>query len=63
MRAGAYETHLQNAHTNLDIILASTIRNALTNRFDDPGTDKIDYYETSEPPDSYHESDPASDLA
>ena len=42
MRAGAYETHLRKAHANLDIILASTIRNPLANRVDDPGTDKID---------------------
>ena len=33
------------------------------NRFDDPGTDKIDYHEPSEHPDLDHESDPASDPA
>lgn len=63
MRAGAYETHLRKAHANLDIILASTIRNPLANRVDDPGTDKIDYHELSERPDSDYESDPASDPA
>ena len=60
MRAGAYETHLRKARANLDIILASIIRNPLANRVDDPGTDKIDYHELS---DSDYESDPASNPA
>ena len=63
MRTGAYEMHLRKVHANLDIILASTIRNPLVNRVDNPGTDKIDNHEPSECPDSDYESDPASDPA
>ena len=63
IRPAAYETHLRKAHANLDIILASTIRNPLANCVDNRGTDKIDYHEPSERPDSDYESDLASDPA
>ena len=61
MRAGPYEMHLRKAHADLDIILASTLRNIPPNRNDDPRADIIDHNEPSEPPDSDYESDPASD--
>ena len=63
MPTGTYDTHLPKAHVNLDIILASTIQNPLANCVDDSGTDKIDYHEWSERPDSDYQSDPASDPA
>ena len=61
MPAGPYETHLRKAHADLDIILASTLRNLAPNRIDDPRTNIIDSNEPSERPDSEYESDPASD--
>ena len=61
MRAGPYETHLRKAHADLDIILASTLRNLPPNRIDDPRADIIDHNEPRERPDSDYESDPASD--
>jgi len=61
--AGAYETHFRSVHANLDIVLASTIRNPpvaiLTNR----GTDLSDANEPIDHSDSDYESDPARDTA
>jgi len=57
--SGAYETHLRKAHADLDIILASTLRNPPPNRINDPGTDILDD-EPSERPDSDYQSDPAN---
>jgi len=61
--AGAYETHLRSAHANLDMVLASTIRNppaeVLTNR----GTDLSQATELIEHSDSDYKSDPAGDTA
>lgn len=62
-RAGAYETHLRRAHSNLDIILATTIRTPLANRITESATDILDNGDPSERPDSDYESDPASDPA
>jgi len=59
VRAGAYETHLQSAHANLDIVLALTIRNPPADVLTDRGTDLPDANEPIEHPDSDYESDPA----
>jgi len=63
MRAGAYETHLQSAHTNLDIVLASTLRNLPAIIHTDRGTDLSDAYEPIEQSDSDYKSDPGEDTA
>ena len=60
-RAGAYETHLRSAHANLDIILASTIRNPPADVLTDRGTNLSDANEPIEHSDSDYESDPAGD--
>jgi len=62
-RAGAYETDLRSAHANLDIILASTIRNPPPEVLTDRGTDLSDANEPIEDSDSDYESDPAGDTA
>jgi len=62
-RAGTYETHLRSAHANIDIILASTIRNPPADLFTDRGTDLSDANEPIEQSDSEYESDPAGDTA
>jgi len=62
-RAGAYETHLRSAHANLDIILASTIRNPPADVLTDRGTDLSDANEPIEHSDSDYESVPAGDTA
>jgi len=62
-RAGAYETHLQSAHANLDIVLASTIRNPPADVLTDRGTDLSDANEPIEHSNSDYESDPAGDTA
>jgi len=62
-RAGAYETHLRSAHANLDIVLASTIRNPPVDVLTDWGTDLSDANEPIEHSDSDNESDPAGATA
>jgi len=62
-RAGAYETHLRSAHANLDILLASTIRNPPPDVLTDRGTDQSDANEPIEHSDSDYESDPAGATA
>jgi len=62
-RAGAYEIHLRSAHANLDIVLASTIRNPPTDVLTDRGTDLSDANEPIKHSDSDYESDPAGDTA
>jgi len=62
-RAGAYETHLRSEHANLDIVLASTIRNPPADVLTDRGTDVSDANEPIEHSDSDYESDPAGDTA
>jgi len=62
-RAGAYETHLRSPHANLDIVLASTIRNPPADVLTDRGTDLSEANEPSEHSDSDYESDPAGDTA
>jgi len=62
-RAGAYETQLPSAHANLDIVLASTIRNPPADVLSDRGTDLSDATEPIEHADSDYESDPAGDTA
>jgi len=62
-RAGAYETHLRSAHANLDIILASTIRNPHADVLTDRGTYLSEPNEPIEHSDSDYESDPAGDTA
>jgi len=61
--AGAYETQLRSAHANLDIVLASTIRNPPADVLTDRGTDLSDANEPIEHSDSDTESDPARDTA
>jgi len=60
-RAGAYETHWRSAHANLDIVLASTIRNPHADVLTDRRTDLSDANEPIEHSDSDYESDPAGD--
>jgi len=60
-RACAYETHLRTAHANLDIVLASTIRNPPVAVLTYRGTDLSDANEPIEHSDSDYESDPAGD--
>jgi len=62
-RAGAYTTHLRSAHANLDMVLASTIRNQPADILTDRGTDLSDAKEAIEHSDSDYESDPAGDTA
>jgi len=62
-RAGAYETDLRSAHANLDIVLASTIRNAPADVRTDRGTALSDANEPIEHSDSDYESDPGGDTA
>jgi len=62
-RAGAYKTHLRSAYANLDIVLASTIRNPPADVLTDRGTDLSDANEPIEHCDSDYESDPAGDTA
>jgi len=62
-RAGAYETPLRSAHANLDIILASTIRNPPADVLTDRGTDLSDTNEPIQHSDSDYQSDPAGDTA
>ena len=60
-QAGAYEKHLRTAHTNLDIILASSVRytpSAITYN-NDTEADLL-HHEGHERPDSDYESDPDS---
>jgi len=60
-RAGANVTHLRSAHANLDIVLASTIRNPPANVLSDRGSYLPDANEPIEHSDSDYESDPAGD--
>jgi len=60
-RAGAYKTHLRSTHANLDILLASTIRNPPADVLTDPATKLSDANEHIEHSDSDYESDPAGD--
>jgi len=60
-RAGPYETHLRSAHANLDIVLASTIRNAPADVLTDRGTDLSDANKPMEHSDSDYKSDPAGE--
>jgi len=62
-RAGAYETHLQSRHANLNIVLIYTIRNPPADILTDQGTDLSDANEPIEYSDSDYESDPAGDTA
>ena len=62
-RAGAYESHLRIAHSNLDIVLASIIRNPPADVLNHRGAGLSDANEAIEHPDSDYESDPAGDLA
>ena len=62
-RARAYETHLRSAHSNLDIVVASTIRNPPTDVLTDRGTNLSDSNETIEHSDLDYESDSAGDTA
>jgi len=62
-RPGAYETHLRSAHANLDIVLASTIRNPPADVLTDRGTNLSDANQPIEHCDSDYESDPAGDTA
>jgi len=62
-RRGACETHLQSAHANLDIVVASTIRNPPADVLTDRGTDLCDGNEPIEHSDSDNELDPAGDTA
>ena len=61
--AGAYETHLRIAHTNLDIVLASIIRNPPADVLNYRATSLSDTNEPIQQPDSDYESDPAGDAA
>jgi len=54
---------LRSAHANLDIVLASTIRNPPADVLTDRGTDLSDSNEPIEHCDSDYESDPAGDTA
>jgi len=51
-RAGAYKTHLQSVHANLNLVLASTIRNPQADLLTDQGTDLSDANEPIEHSDS-----------
>jgi len=62
-RAGTYETHLRSAHANLDIVLASTIRNSPADVLTDRGTNLSEANEPIEHSDSDYESDPAGNTA
>jgi len=62
-RAGAYETHLRSEHVNLDIVLASTIRNPPADVLTHQGTDLSDANEPIEHSNSDYKSDPAGDRA
>jgi len=62
-RAGAYKTHLRSTHANLDILLASTIRNPPADVLTDRATDLSDTNEPIKHSDSDYESDPAGDPA
>jgi len=62
-RAGAYETHLRSVHPDLDIVLASTIRNPPADVLTDRGSDLSDANEPIEHSDSDYQSDPAGDTA
>jgi hypothetical protein len=59
--AGAYETHLQIAHANLDIVHASSIRNPPTDILNHRGTGLSDANKPIVHPDSHYKSDPAGD--
>jgi len=61
--AGAYKTHLRSAYANLDIVLASPIRNPPADVLTDRGTDLSDANDPIEHCDSDYESDPAGDTA
>jgi len=61
--AGAYETHSRRAHANLDIVLASSIRNPPADVLTDRGTDLSDANEPIVHSDSDYESDAAGDTA
>jgi len=54
---------LRSAHANLDIVLASSIRNPHVDVLTDRGTDLSDANEPIKPSDSDYESDPAGDTA
>ena len=54
---------MRSAHANLDIVLASTIRNPPADVLTDRGTDVSDANEPIEHSDSDYESDPAGDTA
>ena len=62
-RAGAYERHLRSAHANLDIVIASTLRNPPVDVLNDWGTDLSVANEPIAHSDSDYESDPAGDPA
>jgi len=62
-RAGPYETHSRSEHANLDIVIASTIRNAPADVLTDQGTYLCDASEPIEHADSADEANPARDIA
>jgi len=59
IRSGAYKKHLRTAHTNLDIVLASTVGyQSCGDSINDVETSILHHTETSELQDSDYESDP-----
>ena len=62
-RAGAYETHLPIAHADLDIILASIIRNLPTNIFNQREIALSNNNGPIQLPDSNYKPDPTGDPA
>ena len=60
---GVYETHLRAVHANLNIVLASTIRNLAADVLTDRGTDLSNANEPIEHSDSDYQSDPAGETA
>jgi len=57
--AGAYETHLQSAHANLNIVRVSGIQNSLADVLTDWGTNLSGANDSIEHSDSDYKSDPA----
>jgi len=63
MCAGAYETQLQSEHANLDMVLASPIRDPPVDFLTNRGTDLSEPNKPIENSDCDYESDPARDTA
>ena len=61
--AGTYKTHLRIAHADLNIVLASIIRNPPADVLNHRETGLSDTDEPIQQPDSDYESDPAGDPA